>query len=221
MTDTHTSSIVTFGVFQANLRTGELTKAGLRIRIQEQPFKILAALLEKPSEVVTREELRQRIWPRESFGDFDHAIDLAVGKLRTALGDSAVAPRFVETLPRRGYRFIAPASWVDSTGIERSDSAAESLTLGPETAPQPAVTERSWRLWPTVAVIVLALAGIAAFRSQRNLPILHPGSVLVAHFENRTGEPAFDDTLEYALWRELGNSKLLKGVPSEGVEDAL
>jgi len=91
MTDTHTSSIVTFGVFQANLRTGELTKTGLRIRIQEQPFKILAALLEKPNEVVTREELRQRIWPRESFGDFDHAIDLAVGKLRTALGDSAGA----------------------------------------------------------------------------------------------------------------------------------
>ena len=117
MTDTHTSSIVTFGVFQANLRTGELTKAGLRIRIQEQPFKILAALLEKPNEVVTREELRQRIWPRESFGDFDHAIDLAVGKLRTALGDSAGAPRFVETLPRRGYRFIAPASRADSTGI--------------------------------------------------------------------------------------------------------
>jgi len=221
MTDTHTSSIVTFGVFQANLRTGELTKAGLRIRIQEQPFKILAALLEKPNEVVTREELRQRIWPRESFGDFDHAIDLAVGKLRTALGDSASAPRFVETLPRRGYRFIAPASWADSTGIERSESTAESLTPGPETVPQPAVTERSWRLWPIVAVIVLALAGIAAFRSQRNLPGLRPGSVLVAHFENRTGEPALDDTLEYALRRELGNSELLKVVPSERVEDAL
>jgi DNA-binding winged helix-turn-helix (wHTH) protein/tetratricopeptide (TPR) repeat protein len=221
MTDTQTSSIVRFSVFQVDLRTGELTKAGLRIRIQEQPFKILAALLEKPNEVVTRDELRQHIWPRESFGDFDHAIDLAVGKLRTALGDSAAAPRFVETLPRRGYRFIAPVSKVPFTELVHSDLAPGSSFSGAGPAPPHSRTALPWMLRSTLAVIALSLAGIAAFRSHPNTAALRPGSVLVAHFENRTGEPALDGTLEYALRRELGNSELLKVVPSERVEDAL
>src|SRR5215470_15929887 len=97
-----------FGIFEINLRSGELRKAGVRIRVQEQPLKVLEALLEHPGEIVTREELRERIWPDESFGDFDHALNIAVAKLRTALRDSAETPRFVETLHRRGYRFIAP-----------------------------------------------------------------------------------------------------------------
>ena len=150
MTDTRVSNIVRFSLFQANLRTGELCKAGLRIRIQEQPFKILAALLEKPNEVVTREELRQHIWPKESFGDFDHAIDLAVGKLRTALGDSAGTPRFIETLPRRGYRFIAPVSTVASPEIGRirlcSGQAQLRIRAGSSTYLEP---DGPWRLWST------------------------------------------------------------------------
>jgi Tol biopolymer transport system component len=87
-----------------------MLKAGIRIRMQDQPFKILAALLEKPGALVTREELRQRVWGDDDFGDFDHAIDLAIAKLRSTLGDSASSPRFIETLPKRGYRFIAPAT---------------------------------------------------------------------------------------------------------------
>jgi Tol biopolymer transport system component/DNA-binding winged helix-turn-helix (wHTH) protein len=101
------AATIRFGVFEVDLRTGELRKSGLRIRLQVQPFKVLASLLENPGQMVTREELRRRIWPEEEFGDFDHAVNLAVAKLRTALGDSAEQPRFVETLPRRGYRFIA------------------------------------------------------------------------------------------------------------------
>lgn len=101
-------SIMRFGSYEANFDSGELRKAGVRIRMQQQPFKVLEALLERPGEVVTREELRTRIWPDESFGDFDQAVNVAVAKLRTALGDSAENPRFVETLPRRGYRFVAP-----------------------------------------------------------------------------------------------------------------
>jgi Tol biopolymer transport system component/DNA-binding winged helix-turn-helix (wHTH) protein len=105
---------IQFGVFELDLRLGELRKQGVRIKVQEQPFKVLAALLERPGEVVTREELRRRIWPRDSSGDFDHAINIAVAKLRTALCDSADAPRLIETLHRRGYRFIFPladTSW--------------------------------------------------------------------------------------------------------------
>jgi len=101
---------IRFGVFEVNPRSGEVRKSGTRVRLQDQPFKVLLALLEHPGEVVSREELRQRIWPTESFGDFDHAVNVAVGKLRIALGDSTDVPRYVETLHRRGYRFVCPIS---------------------------------------------------------------------------------------------------------------
>lgn len=101
-------SLVRFGSFEVNLESGELRKSGVRIRLQQQPFKVLEALLERPGQIVTREDLRTRIWPNETFGDFDQAVNVAVTKLRTVLGDSASSPRFIETLPRRGYRFIAP-----------------------------------------------------------------------------------------------------------------
>jgi TolB-like protein/DNA-binding winged helix-turn-helix (wHTH) protein/Flp pilus assembly protein TadD len=99
---------VRFGVFEVDPRSGELRKSGTRIRLQDQPFKVLLALLERPGDLVTREELRIRIWPQESFGDFDHAVNIAVAKLRAALADSAEVPRYIETLYRRGYRFIFP-----------------------------------------------------------------------------------------------------------------
>src|SRR5579863_7165978 len=97
---------VRFGPFEADLHAGEVRKSGSRIKLQDQPFKVLQVLLEHPGDLVTREELQSRIWPRESFGDFDHAVNVAVGKLRTALGDSADSPSFIETIPRRGYRFV-------------------------------------------------------------------------------------------------------------------
>ena len=100
--------VVRFGSYEVDLRAGELRKKGFKIRLQEKPFQILAALLEHPGELVTREELRERLWSADTFVDFDGSLNAAVGKLREALGDSAENPRFVETLPRRGYRFIAP-----------------------------------------------------------------------------------------------------------------
>src|ERR1700690_3878667 len=96
-----------FGVFELDLRAGELRKQGMRIRLQEQPFQILAMLLERPGEVVTREELQKRLWPADTFVDFDHGLNKAINKLREALSDSAESPRFVETLTRLGYRFLA------------------------------------------------------------------------------------------------------------------
>ena len=101
------NSVVRFGTYQVSLQSGEVRRAGLRIRVQQQPMKLLEILLEHPGEVVTREELRSRVWPNESFGDFDQALNIAIGKLRSALEDSAENPRFIETLPKRGYRFIA------------------------------------------------------------------------------------------------------------------
>ncbi len=99
--------VIRFGVFEVDLQAGELRKRGIKIGLQQQPFRVLALLLERPGEVVTREELRQAIWPAGTFVEFDLGLDAAIHKLRSSLGDSAENPRFVETLPRRGYRFIA------------------------------------------------------------------------------------------------------------------
>src|SRR5947208_997161 len=97
---------VRFGVFEADFRSGELRKQGARIKLQEQPFHVLQMLLEQPGEIVTREELQKRIWPADTFVDFDQGLNNAIKRLREALGDSAETPRFIETIPRRGYRFI-------------------------------------------------------------------------------------------------------------------
>jgi DNA-binding winged helix-turn-helix (wHTH) protein len=103
-----------FGVFEVDLAAGELRKNGARMRLQEQPFQVLCILLESAGRVVTRDDLRQKIWPADTFVDFDHSLNTAVNKIRETLGDSASSPRFVETLARRGYRFIAPVNGVEA-----------------------------------------------------------------------------------------------------------
>jgi TolB-like protein/DNA-binding winged helix-turn-helix (wHTH) protein/Flp pilus assembly protein TadD len=106
--------VVRFGIYEMSLQSGELRKGGVRIRVQQQPLKLLEILLERPGQVVSREELRNRLWPNDSFGDFDQAVNIAIAKVRGALGDSADNPRFIETLPKRGYRFIADVSITES-----------------------------------------------------------------------------------------------------------
>src|ERR1700685_720064 len=120
-------SVMRFGTYEVSRQSGEVRKAGLRVRVQQQPMKLLEILLEHPGEVVTREELRSRVWPNESFGDFDQALNIAIGKLRSALGDSAENPRFIETLPKRGYRFIAEVSVIDADAPKKPESAAGDL----------------------------------------------------------------------------------------------
>src|ERR1700681_1540929 len=100
--------VARFGVFELDLSARELRKSGVKLRLQGQPFQVLALLLERAGEVVTREELQQKLWPSDTFVDFDHSLNTAINKVREALGDSASSPRYVETLARRGYRFIAP-----------------------------------------------------------------------------------------------------------------
>ncbi len=102
------TKVARFGLYEIDLVSGELRKDGTRVRLQEQPFRVLAMLLERPGEMVTREEMRTRLWPGDTFVDFDHGLNTAVNKLREALGDAAANPRFVQTVARRGYRFIAP-----------------------------------------------------------------------------------------------------------------
>ncbi|HZZ15136.1 MAG TPA: winged helix-turn-helix domain-containing protein [Candidatus Sulfotelmatobacter sp.] len=128
--------IFRFGVFEADASSGELRKAGMRLRVQEKPFQVLMLLLEHPGEVVTREEVRQKLWPSDTFVDFDHSLNTIVNKIRDALDDSAANPRFIETLSKRGYRFLVP---VESTS-HRSDHPAEKLIVA--TSP-PAIPSRS------------------------------------------------------------------------------
>jgi len=120
-------SQIRFGVFEVNLRTGELRKKEHKLRLQQQPFQLLALLLEKPNEVVTREQIQQKIWGDDTFVDFDHGVNRAINKLREALGDSADNPRFIETLPRRGYRFIAPVQ----RDLEPPDHSKKMLVVLP------------------------------------------------------------------------------------------
>src|SRR5262245_30744006 len=100
--------IFCFGPFEVDIVTGELRRQGLKLRLQDQPFRLLVLLLERAGDVVTREEVREKLWPADTFVDFDHSLNTAVRKLREALGDSADRPRYIETLARRGYRFLVP-----------------------------------------------------------------------------------------------------------------
>ena len=145
-------SILRFGVFEVEVRSGELRKQGVRIKLQEQPFHVLTVLLQRPGAVVTREELRNQNWPADTFVDFDNSLNTAINKLREALGDSADNPRFIETLPRRGYRFIAPVTEVDGT------------TRGAATSVRVASPTRSRNKWRTT----LARAASAEANGKRH-----------------------------------------------------
>src|SRR3954447_5333012 len=137
-----------FGIFEADLRTGELKKRGARIRLQEQPFQVLAVLLARPSELVTREELRRRLWTEDTFVDFDHGLNKAINKIREALGDSAASPRFVETVARRGYCFIGDVAVVG--GPEALEPSAVPLTP----------VRSTWRFAPVIGGLALTVLSL-------------------------------------------------------------
>src|SRR5271167_2472088 len=133
MTDQKKVRLFRFGVFEADAATGELRKQGTRIKVNVQPFQVLLMLLERPGELLTREEISRELWPDGTFVDYEHGVNSAVNRIREALGDTARNPRFIETLARRGYRFVAPVERVDSGG---SPLAAESSSSGVDEVPR-------------------------------------------------------------------------------------
>ncbi len=208
-----TSEVVRFGVYEVDLRAGELRKRGLKVRLQEKPFQILAALLEHPGEVVTREELRGRLWNAHTFVDFEGSLNAAVNKLREALGDSAENPRFVETLPRRGYRFLASVerstrAAAAAVGSTAADGASSSLPSYPDSSPAPAerteaqpeapLDQRPLRAM-SLAIGITAVAALVGFfvingfnsdaDSSLGVPQGRRIMVGVLPFEDFTGEP--------------------------------
>ena len=213
-----------FGPFEVNVAAGELLKSGRRIRLQELPHKLLVALLEHPGEVISRQELRSRLWPDDTFVDFDSSLRVAVGKLREALGDDAENPRYIETIPRRGYRFLAPEVYPElaTRGIEElsaSPSSAEIAAPDHTRIGAPLVHRSNWsRRWMLTSVLLLiVLAGIAiAFRTFRHPKVLtEKDTVVLADFANSTGDPVFDGTLRQGLSVQLEQSPFLSMV-SEG-----
>lgn len=229
------NSVVRFGTFEVSLQSGEVRKAGLRIRVQQQPMKLLEILLEHPGEVVTREELRSRVWPSESFGDFDQALNIAIGKLRNALGDSAESPRFIETLPKRGYRFIADVSVVDTDARpKRPESVAGDLPGSQEKKTDPghkiqgiglAVAPKH-RLWLTSGVIgalalilSLAILSVWLFRSRGPAPA-GIRSLAVLPLENLSGDASqnyFADGMTDELITDLAQISALRVISRTSV----
>src|SRR5579862_2181385 len=145
------SAVCRFGAFEIDLRCGELRRNGMKVKLQEQPFQVLALLLERPGEVVTREEVRSRLWPADTFVDFDHSLNAAIRRLRDALGDSAENPTFVETVARRGYRFLAPVSSGNGNGTLLAPPPAV------ESAPHPATRFHVWWILAGAGAVVLVL----------------------------------------------------------------
>ena len=150
MSPNHANGIFRFGVYEADPASGELRKSGVRLRVQEQPFQVLLVLLERRGEVVTREELRQKLWPADTFVDFDHSLNTVINKLREALSDSAANPRFIETLARRGYRFLAPVEFAAKQAAPGRSAEASAMIATP-----PKIFEKPTSPNPTALVSVL------------------------------------------------------------------
>jgi cholera toxin transcriptional activator len=148
-----------FGEFEADLRAAELRRRGLRLKMQMQPFQVLIALLERPHDVVTREELRQRLWPEDTFVDFDHGLNTAVAKLRETLGDSASTPKYVETIAKRGYRFLADVEKMEERApVAQAEPAAKvpqnaALSASSLSGLAPAVSSATAKVAPQISPV--------------------------------------------------------------------
>jgi len=171
---------VRFGAFELDLRTGELRKHGIRRKIQDQPFQVLQALVERPGELVTREELQRKIWPEGTFVDFDQSLNRAVNKAREALGDSAENPRYIETMARRGYRFIAPV-----------EGPPKPVPQPTPQAPPPAPRVRPWGKIAWIAAGVLAAATVGLWLTRGRAPLPPPRLVPLTTFAGSEYYPAF------------------------------
>src|ERR1700692_454676 len=176
-------TILRFGVFEMDARAGELRKHGVRIKLQGQPFHVLTLLLQRPGEVVSREKLRSQIWQSDTFVDFDNGLNTSINKLREALGDSADNPRFIETLPRHGYRFIAAVTKVNGT-------TRETVTAG-STPRRP--SGRKIVVMAAIAVLAAGIAGGLLWRSREALHLTEKDTIVLGDFANSTGDPVFDD----------------------------
>ncbi len=208
-----------FGAFEVDLRAGELYKHGIRLKLQDQPFQVLAVLLEHPGDVVTREELQQRLWPSDTFVDFDTGLNSAIKKLRDALSDSADEPRYIETLPRRGYRLIAR---VENGTLPAPVPIEKRLATVPPVGPKPELSNKRRIIVAAGAAALLMVATLITWRVFFARPALTGSDViLLASFVNKTGDPIFDNSLDKALEVKLTESPFLSVLPEADARQAM
>jgi DNA-binding winged helix-turn-helix (wHTH) protein/tetratricopeptide (TPR) repeat protein len=238
MEPTPSPAFLKFGPYVVDLRAGELRKLGSRIRLQEKPLRVLAALAGQRGQLVTREELKGRLWPEDTFVDFETGLNTAVSKLRDALADDAEKPRYIETIPRRGYRFLVPVELVNGRDSDLSNLEASSPVATPPPAAElglaasPALEIRQARgtksaartsLWISLAAAVVIFAGAAYWLTHG-----HPAfsfrsrdSVLIADFENQTGDPRFDNALGTAFVVSIEQSRYANVFPRTRLDSVL
>ncbi len=235
--------VARFGLFEADFERRSLTKGGLRVRLQDQPFQVLALLLERPGELVTREDLRQKLWSADTFVEFDRSLNTAIGKLRTALGDSADNPRFIETVPRRGYRFLAPVNFpipAAATGEPKtSENLSSDIVVAAREQSRIVIegTSRSpfWLVAILVAGVIVSLGAALYFyranstraksaesASTQIVAIARP-SVAVMGFRNLSPQAEqlwLSTALAEMLNTELGAGGKLRTIPGEQISRA-
>ena len=218
-----------FGVFELDLRAGELRKRGLRIRLQEQPFQLLAMLLEHPGEVVTREELQKKLWPADTFVDFDHGLNKAMSKIREALSDSAESPRFVETVARRGYRFLAEVKVAD-VAVVRGPELATLLhpvaeagdrgdSAGKPAMPKHFLSSRGSKI--SAFVLLLLVVSLSAWMlhswNRRSLVIRSLAVLPLESLSNDASQDYFADGMTDELILDLGQISALRVISRTSV----
>jgi TolB-like protein/DNA-binding winged helix-turn-helix (wHTH) protein/Tfp pilus assembly protein PilF len=226
------TSVVQFGTYEIALHSGELRKAGVRIRVQQQPLRLLEILLEHPGEIVTREELRSRIWPNENFGDFDQAVNVAIAKLRGALGDSADNPRYIETLPRRGYRFIAEVAVVNrptnklellpEVASSEAEERAQLEVAGKMQPPRHLPWQYAWNTLGTAMVLLVLMVWIFFWRSRQPANTLSSSpvrSLAVLPLENLSSDSQdyFADGMTDELITDLAQISALRVISRTSV----
>jgi len=226
---THPGTVYRFGPFEVNAASGELFKNGRRVKLQEQPYRLLLVLLENSGEVLSREELRSRLWPDDTFVDFDGSLRVAVRKLREALGDDAESPRYVETIPKRGYRFLGSAA-----RLAELPSPATAAVVAENVAPSKSVAEVGEGLrtaqfhtsrWVLSVIVALLIIGTAVWlrlhQPGKALALTEKDTIVLADFENSTGDSVFDGTLRQGLAVELEQSPFLTLIPDQRIQQTL
>ena len=217
-----------FGVFEVDLRAGELRKRGLKVRLQQQPFQVLAMLLEHAGEVVGREDLQKRLWPADTFVDFGHGLNKAVNKIRDALGDSSESPRFIETVGRRGYRFVADVRVAYPAPVPTAELAPQ-----PEPPPDllgrehpagslpPVSRRRTPRVWPiSASILVVVLASLALWQrnSGTSPAVIRSLAVLpLESLSNDASQDYFADGMTDELISDLGQISALRVISRTSV----
>ena len=218
-----------FGVFELDLRAGELRKHGLRVRLQEQPFQVLATLLEHPGEVVTREELQRKLWPADTFVDFDHGLNKTINKIREALGDSAESPRFVETVSRRGYRFLAEVRAADAAPVRgpapatephpRTETRERPDPTGKPPTPKSAPPPLPWKIAAFMALLVaVSLATWRLYSWKHPAPLIRSLAVLpLESLSSDASQDYFADGMTDELISDLGQISALRVISRTSV----